>query len=149
MIVSWVTVDEPGFSKVIYWSAKSKKKIAGGKFNTYKYSDYSSPYIHHVTIRNLKVYLTCFRVSGFFSFLFFFLVLSVWDAPNHVLGFADQMIKCRLSVWIILRLNHLCMFTVQHQILLWGWNWTHNAEVLVCNSSASWARCSLHFWSNR
>ncbi|XP_062018579.1 purple acid phosphatase-like [Rosa rugosa] len=54
VIVSWVTVDEPGSSKVLYWSANSKKKTAVGKFYTYKYYNYSSPYIHHATIKNLE-----------------------------------------------------------------------------------------------
>lgn len=41
MIVSWVTVDEPGSNKVVYWSEKSKKKkSAEGKVYKYKYYDY-------------------------------------------------------------------------------------------------------------
>lgn len=56
VIVSWVTVDEPGSSKVLYWSEKSKlKKSAEGKFTTYKFYTYTSGYIHHTTIRNLEV----------------------------------------------------------------------------------------------
>lgn len=71
VIVSWVTVDEPGSSKVLYWSANSKKKTAEGKVNTYKFYNYSSPYIHHATIRNLKVNLIWFRVLT--NLFFFFL----------------------------------------------------------------------------
>jgi len=38
VIVSWVTVDEPGSSNVIYWSENSKeKKQAKGKVVTYKF----------------------------------------------------------------------------------------------------------------
>lgn len=56
VIVSWVTVDEPGSSKVLYWSEHSKqKKQAEGKILTYKFYNYTSGYIHHTTIRNLKV----------------------------------------------------------------------------------------------
>ena len=59
MIVSWVTMDEPGSSAVRYWSENSgKKKIAEGKFVTYRFlSNYSSGFIHHTTIRNLEVLL--------------------------------------------------------------------------------------------
>ncbi|XP_019165535.1 PREDICTED: purple acid phosphatase 2 [Ipomoea nil] len=55
MIVSWVTVDEPGSSKVLYWSENSKhKKVAKGNIRTYRYFNYTSGYIHHCTIRNLE-----------------------------------------------------------------------------------------------
>ncbi|MED6189693.1 hypothetical protein PIB30_098558, partial [Stylosanthes scabra] len=55
MIVSWVTVDEPGSSDVRYWSENSnQKKLAKGKFTTYRYFNYSSGYIHHCTLRNLE-----------------------------------------------------------------------------------------------
>ncbi|XP_031127283.1 purple acid phosphatase 2-like [Ipomoea triloba] len=55
MIVSWVTVDEPGSNTVVYWSDNSKhKKEAKGKMKTYKYFTYTSGYIHHCTIRELQ-----------------------------------------------------------------------------------------------
>lgn len=55
VIVSWVTVDEPGSNTVVYWSENGhKKKEAKGKMNTYKFSNYTSGYIHHCTIRNLE-----------------------------------------------------------------------------------------------
>ncbi|CAH9114740.1 unnamed protein product [Cuscuta epithymum] len=55
MIVSWVTVDEPGSNTVLYWSENSKlKKEAKGKMTTYKFSNYTSGYIHHCTIKNLE-----------------------------------------------------------------------------------------------
>ncbi|KAK8668564.1 hypothetical protein V6N13_106017 [Hibiscus sabdariffa] len=56
VIVSWVTEDEPGSSAVRYWSENSskKKKKAEGKFDTYKFYNYTSGYIHHCTIRNLE-----------------------------------------------------------------------------------------------
>ncbi|XP_019165536.1 PREDICTED: purple acid phosphatase 2-like [Ipomoea nil] len=55
MIVSWVTVDEPGSNTVLYWSENSKhKKEAKGKMKTYKYFTYTSGYIHHCTIRDLE-----------------------------------------------------------------------------------------------
>ncbi|CAN0910512.1 Purple acid phosphatase 2 [Linum grandiflorum] len=56
MIVSWVTVDEPGSSKVVYWKEDSPedKKIAQGKHKTYKYHNYTSGYIHHCTVRKLE-----------------------------------------------------------------------------------------------
>lgn len=56
MIVSWVTQDEPGSSVVLYWSENSKqKKEVKGKHLTYQFYNYTSGYIHHCTIRNLKV----------------------------------------------------------------------------------------------
>ncbi|KAI7754472.1 hypothetical protein M8C21_030477 [Ambrosia artemisiifolia] len=47
-----VTPNEPGSSKVIYWA--ELKKHAVGTFVTYKYYNYSSPYLHHCTIKNLE-----------------------------------------------------------------------------------------------
>nr|AFK42558.1 unknown [Lotus japonicus] len=55
LIVSWVTVDEPGSSEVHYWSEHSKeKKKADGKVVTYRFFNYTSGFIHHTTIRQLK-----------------------------------------------------------------------------------------------
>ncbi|XAR72784.1 4-nitrophenylphosphatase [Bertholletia excelsa] len=55
VIVSWVTTDEPGSNTVLFWSEKSKhKKKANGTVVTYKYYNYTSGYIHHCTIKNLK-----------------------------------------------------------------------------------------------
>ncbi|KAJ8763371.1 hypothetical protein K2173_002254 [Erythroxylum novogranatense] len=55
VIVSWVTQDKPGSSKVHYWSEGSNhKKTAKGKHYTYKFFNYTSGYIHHATIKNLK-----------------------------------------------------------------------------------------------
>ncbi|KAI4298296.1 hypothetical protein L6164_031873 [Bauhinia variegata] len=54
VIVSWVTEDEPGSSKVRYWSEKSKKKVAEGKVVTYKYFNYTSGFIHHCIVGNLE-----------------------------------------------------------------------------------------------
>jgi hypothetical protein len=58
VIVSWVTEDEPGSNAVRYWNAENsskQKKLAEGKIVTYKFFNYSSGFIHHTTIRNLKV----------------------------------------------------------------------------------------------
>lgn len=56
VIVSWVTPNKPGSNKVLYWSEKSKqKKQTFGKVYTYKFYNYTSGYIHHCTIDNLKV----------------------------------------------------------------------------------------------
>ncbi|KAI4367687.1 hypothetical protein MLD38_023395 [Melastoma candidum] len=56
VIVSWVTVDERGSSKVIYWKENScgEKRTAKGKASTYSYFNYTSGHIHHTTIRNLE-----------------------------------------------------------------------------------------------
>ncbi|XP_059314230.1 purple acid phosphatase 2-like [Lycium ferocissimum] len=56
VIVSWVTMDEPGSNKVLYWEANCKinRKKAKGTVTTYTYYKYTSGYIHHCTIQNLK-----------------------------------------------------------------------------------------------
>ncbi|CAN1173201.1 Purple acid phosphatase 2 [Linum perenne] len=55
MIVSWVTVDELGSSRVVYWKESGKRmQISEGEYGTYKYSNYTSGYIHHCTIGNLE-----------------------------------------------------------------------------------------------
>ncbi|CAL1353612.1 unnamed protein product [Linum trigynum] len=56
MIISWVTMDEPGSSEVVYWkeNGSSQKKTAKGKYTTYKYYNYTSGYIHHCNIRKLE-----------------------------------------------------------------------------------------------
>ncbi|KAG2705763.1 hypothetical protein I3760_05G071000 [Carya illinoinensis] len=65
VIVSWVTVNEPGSNTVIYWSENSKeKKQAEGKITTYKFYNYTSGFIHHTTIRNLKFNTKYYYVVG-------------------------------------------------------------------------------------
>ncbi|KAK4274811.1 hypothetical protein QN277_017983 [Acacia crassicarpa] len=55
VIVSWITQDEPGSSTVVYWAQHSQLKLqAHGFFLTYNYYNYTSGYIHHCTIENLK-----------------------------------------------------------------------------------------------
>ncbi|CAL5354930.1 unnamed protein product [Camellia sinensis] len=55
LIVSWVTMDDPGSSTVLYWSENSKhKNKAKGTVVTYKFYNYTSGYIHHCTIKNLE-----------------------------------------------------------------------------------------------
>ena len=68
VIVSWVTVAEPGSDTVLYWSENSKRKNrAEGIMVTYKFYNYTSGYIHHCTLKNLEVrmifilnFLVCF-----------------------------------------------------------------------------------------
>ncbi|KAF8377893.1 hypothetical protein HHK36_031281 [Tetracentron sinense] len=55
VIISWVTPNEPGSKTVLYWSENCKQKNrAEGKIVTYKFYNYTSGYIHHCTIKNLK-----------------------------------------------------------------------------------------------
>ncbi|CAM8911647.1 unnamed protein product [Rhodiola kirilowii] len=55
VIVSWVTMDEPGFSTLHYWPENSKvKNSAKGRYTTYKFYNYTSGYLHHCTIKNLN-----------------------------------------------------------------------------------------------
>lgn len=56
MIVSWVTEAEPGSSKVLYGTDSNKLIFsAEGKHTRYEFYNYTSGYIHHCTIRKLKV----------------------------------------------------------------------------------------------
>lgn len=61
VIVSWVTVDEPGSNTVIYWAENTtlKKQSDDGIVLTYKYFNYTSGYIHHTTITDLEVCICC------------------------------------------------------------------------------------------
>ncbi|KAG6505848.1 hypothetical protein ZIOFF_038214 [Zingiber officinale] len=55
MIISWVTQDEPGSSKVLYGTDKDHlHKSAQGKHTRYKFYNYTSGYIHHCTIHHLQ-----------------------------------------------------------------------------------------------
>ncbi|KAJ6897410.1 hypothetical protein NC651_023315 [Populus alba x Populus x berolinensis] len=65
VIVSWVTANEPGSKKVIYWSENSEhKEEANSKVYTYKFYNYTSGYIHHCTIRNLEFNTKYYYVVG-------------------------------------------------------------------------------------
>ncbi|XP_059072054.1 purple acid phosphatase 2 [Cryptomeria japonica] len=55
VIVSWVTTSEPGSNTVLYGTEQSKYKYsAEGIVASYKYSNYTSGYIHHCTVKNLQ-----------------------------------------------------------------------------------------------
>ncbi|KAJ6797720.1 purple acid phosphatase 2 [Iris pallida] len=55
VIVSWVTQDEPGSSEVLYGTSEKKLKFSTkGKVTRYTYYNYTSGFIHHCTLRNLK-----------------------------------------------------------------------------------------------
>ncbi|CAL0309018.1 unnamed protein product [Lupinus luteus] len=65
MIISWVTVDEPGSNEVIYWSNSSLQNFtAEGEVFTYTYYNYTSGFIHHTNITNLEFNTTYFYVVG-------------------------------------------------------------------------------------
>lgn len=56
IIVSWVTPDEPGSSLVLYGTSENHFNFsAEGSVHRYRYYNYTSGYIHHCTIRYLKV----------------------------------------------------------------------------------------------
>ncbi|ERN01269.1 hypothetical protein AMTRI_Chr03g53420 [Amborella trichopoda] len=56
VIVSWVTPSEPGSNTVLYWTANDKHKYhAEGHVRKYKFYNYTSGFIHHCTLRNLKI----------------------------------------------------------------------------------------------
>ena len=80
VIVSWVTMDEPGSSTVLYWSENSiHKNKAKGNFVTYKFYNYTSGYIHHCTIKKLKV--------NYLSTLFFSHLVSLGDTSLKIVYF--------------------------------------------------------------
>ncbi|XP_074587092.1 purple acid phosphatase-like [Curcuma longa] len=55
MIISWVTEDEPGSSEVLYGTDEDNLELsAEGIYTQYKFYNYTSGYIHHCTINNLK-----------------------------------------------------------------------------------------------
>ncbi|KAM7470811.1 hypothetical protein LguiA_008994 [Lonicera macranthoides] len=55
VIVSWVTMDVSGSSRVIYWSENSvHKHMAKGKVTTYKFYNYTSGHIHHCNLKHLE-----------------------------------------------------------------------------------------------
>lgn len=55
VIISWVTVDEPGHSEVVYSSSKDKyDNKAFGKFTNYTFYGYQSGYIHHCLVNDLE-----------------------------------------------------------------------------------------------
>lgn len=66
MIVSWVTMDEPGSSIVTYWTA-TRKRAARGIYTRYKFYTYKSGYIHHCTLTNLKVLCISLGTNLLFS----------------------------------------------------------------------------------
>lgn len=85
VIVSWVTEDEPGSSTVVYWSENSKeKKQAKGKFNTYRFFNYTSGFIHHCTIGNLEVNLGLFTVFIISLLLFYLMPVWLWSIQYSV-----------------------------------------------------------------
>ena len=56
MIISWVTPDEPGPSRVKYGTSKSKLQTSKeGTVSNYTFYNYKSGYIHHCLIEGLKV----------------------------------------------------------------------------------------------
>ncbi|KAG9140283.1 hypothetical protein Leryth_024431 [Lithospermum erythrorhizon] len=56
MIISWITPDEPGSNRVLYWAENNEelKYQAHGIVLSYKIYNYTSGYIHHCTIKNLE-----------------------------------------------------------------------------------------------
>lgn len=56
VIISWVTDDEPGPSKVQYGTSKDRYDLtAEGSMTNYTFYKYKSGYIHHCLIDGLKV----------------------------------------------------------------------------------------------
>ncbi|GLT86180.1 hypothetical protein SLE2022_043360 [Rubroshorea leprosula] len=82
VIVSWVTPNEPGSNKVIYWRENSKhKKKAKGKVYTYTYYNYTSAYIHHCTIKHLE-----FNTKYYYKVGFGYTVRKFWFVTPPAVG---------------------------------------------------------------
>lgn len=55
VIITWVTTDEPGSSKVLYGTLEKKYDFsAEGNVTNYTFSNYSSGYIHHCLVHGLE-----------------------------------------------------------------------------------------------
>ncbi|KMZ73685.1 Purple acid phosphatase [Zostera marina] len=56
VIVMWITQDEPGSSTVLYGTMEDDldRRSTDGSFRTYRFFNYTSGYIHHCHLRNLK-----------------------------------------------------------------------------------------------
>ena len=56
VIISWVTTDEPGNTKVQYGTSKEKYDFtAEGTVTNYTFYNYKSGYIHHCLVDGLEV----------------------------------------------------------------------------------------------
>lgn len=56
VIISWVTADEPGTSKVQYDTSEKKFEFtAEGTVTNYTFYEYKSGYIHHCLVDGLEV----------------------------------------------------------------------------------------------
>lgn len=56
LIVSWVTPSAPGSSEVRFGVEEERlDQVAVGKVFRYRYSNYTSGFIHHCTLEGLKV----------------------------------------------------------------------------------------------
>lgn len=65
VIITWVTPDEPGSSKVNYGPADKKYEVtAEGTVSNYTFYKYKSGYIHHCLVSGLKVILFNFFVNS-------------------------------------------------------------------------------------
>jgi hypothetical protein len=55
MIVSWVTMDGPSSSAVLYWTENNRQRnLAKGSSTVYKYYNYTSGHIHHCNLNHLE-----------------------------------------------------------------------------------------------
>ncbi|RRT77993.1 hypothetical protein B296_00000300 [Ensete ventricosum] len=99
MIISWVTEEEePGSSKVLYGTDRDQLDFnSEGKYTRYKFYDYTSGYIHHCTLRHLKV----IRIIMFYcSFLFFFFWICMTDVEFDSHAFLQHDTKYYYAVGI-------------------------------------------------
>jgi hypothetical protein len=103
MIVSWVTANEPGNNTVAYGEDPARmERRADGAHTRYDYFNYTSGFIHHCTLRNLKVHL--------------FVCLSTAILPSLVY-FTDGR-----RGWLA---------AARHQVLLRHGFWPHGQDLLV------------------
>nr|XP_011459641.1 PREDICTED: purple acid phosphatase-like [Fragaria vesca subsp. vesca] len=144
VIVSWVTVDEPGSSTVLYWSANGKQMKAEGKVKTYNFYNYTSGYIHHTTIKKLKT-LTHYERNPLEGEMVLFVGdLSyaddypdhdnvrwdtwgrftersvayqpwIWTAGNHEIDLAPEIVSISLNICFLWKINVLMLLVVLWQ----------------------------------
>lgn len=73
VIISWVTPDEPGSSKVHYGSVQGKHDfVAKGTYSNYTFYKYKSGYTHHCLVSGLEVNYT----------ITFCLLVEPWQSVN-------------------------------------------------------------------
>lgn len=82
VIISWVTPDEPGSSKVLYGPVQGKYDfIAQGTYTNYTFYKYKSGYTHHCLVSGLEV-----TIQEYFSYWYQYIAFGKWNLQCFVFG---------------------------------------------------------------